>query len=173
MLVSIITPSYNQSAYLEQAIQSVLGQDYTPLEYIVVDGGSADGSAEIIQRYASRLAWWVSERDAGQADAINKGLRRASGEIVAWLNSDDLYQPGAIAQAVAALRDHPEAGLAFGDAITIDARGRTIDVALTAREFAARRRRWRPKRSAYDRGVLAKYRRLVGPASGGAVTDEA
>lgn len=127
MLISIITPSYNQSAYLEQAILSVLGQDYTPLEYIVVDGGSADGSLEIIQRYAGKLAWWVSERDAGQADAINKGLQRAKGEFVAWLNSDDLYQPGAIAQAVTALRDHPDAGMVFGDAITIDAQGRHLN----------------------------------------------
>lgn len=122
-LVSIVTPSYNQAAFLESTLQSVLWQEGVDLELLVVDGGSTDGSLEIIRRYADRLAWWVSEPDSGQAEAINKGLRRAKGEIVAWLNSDDLYLPGAVAQAAAELEDHPEAGLVFGDALTIDAQG--------------------------------------------------
>jgi len=125
--VSIITPSYNQADYLEQTILSVLGQDYDSIEYLVVDGGSTDSSVEIIQRYSDRLAWWVSERDAGQADAINKGFMRARGDIVAWLNSDDLYLPGAVAQAVAAFQAYPEVGLVFGDAITIDPQGRRLN----------------------------------------------
>ncbi|HZD55351.1 MAG TPA: glycosyltransferase family 2 protein [Anaerolineales bacterium] len=122
-LVSIITPSFNQCAYLEYTIQSVLSQDYPEIEYIVVDGGSTDGSHEIIEKYAAEFAWWVSEPDNGQGEAINKGIAHSSGEIVAWLNSDDLYLPGAVSRAVKAFQSKPEAGMVYGDAITIDAGG--------------------------------------------------
>lgn len=126
--VTIVTPSYNQADFLETTIQSVLGQDYPDLEYMVVDGGSADGSVQIIHKYESRLAWWVSEKDRGQAEAINKGLSRASGEVVAWLNSDDFYLPGALAGAAAAFEKEPELGLVFGDALTVDGEGRPLNV---------------------------------------------
>ncbi len=125
--VTIVTPSYNQASFLEQALQSVLSQGYPNLEYIVVDGGSADGSAEIIAKCADQLAWWVSEKDRGQAEGINKGLARATGEIVAWLNSDDLYQPDAIAGAVAAFEAAPEAGMVFSDVLAIDGAGKPIN----------------------------------------------
>ena len=132
-LVSIITPSFNQSAFLRQALLSVLQQDYDETEYIVVDGGSTDGSVEIIKEYADRLAWWVSEKDSGQAEAINKGLAHAHGEIVAWLNSDDFYLPGAITAAVRALATHPSTVLAYANMQAVDEAGRMINL-LTYRQ---------------------------------------
>jgi glycosyltransferase involved in cell wall biosynthesis len=125
-LVSIITPSFNQAQFLERTIQSVLDQDYPYIEYIIVDGGSTDGSLEIIQKHQGRLAWWVSEQDKGQTDAINKGFNRARGEILAWLNSDDTYQPGAIGQAVKYLLDHPEAAMVYAECNFIDEEDRVI-----------------------------------------------
>ena len=125
-LVSIVTPSYMQARFLESTIRSVLEQDYPRLEYIIVDGGSTDGSVDIIQRYADRLAWWVSEKDKGQTDAINKGFTHAKGDILAWLNSDDTYQPHAITEAVQFLQNHPDAGMVYGDTNFIDENGRTI-----------------------------------------------
>ena len=124
--VSIVTPSFNQAPFLEQTLRSVLEQDYPNLEYIVIDGGSTDGSREIIQRYAERLAYWQSQPDQGQTDAINQGFARASGEIFAWLNSDDLLLPGAVSAAVKALQEHPEAAMVYGDALLINAEGKTI-----------------------------------------------
>jgi glycosyltransferase involved in cell wall biosynthesis len=93
------------------------------LEYIIVDGGSTDGSLEIIHRFANSLSWWVSEADNGQAEAINKGFRHAHGDIIGWLNSDDLYLPGAVSSAVRALQSDPALGMVFGNAMTIDAQG--------------------------------------------------
>jgi glycosyltransferase involved in cell wall biosynthesis len=126
-LVSIITPSFNQADYLEETIQSVLSQDYPHIEYVIVDGGSTDGSLAIIKKYANQLAWWVSEPDEGQADAINKGLLRVSGDLVAWLNSDDLYLPGTIRMVVDAMRADPGVGLVYGDLQSIDADGKVFN----------------------------------------------
>lgn len=93
--ISIITPSYNQAQFLEETIQSVLGQNYPNLEYWIIDGGSTDGTLEILKKYNGQIKW-ISEPDHGQTHAINKGLQRATGEIVAFLNSDDIYEPGAL-----------------------------------------------------------------------------
>ena len=125
-LVSIITPSFNQVNFLEKTIQSVLEQDYPRIEYIVVDGGSTDGSVDVIKKYEDKLAWWVSEKDKGQTDAINKGFNRAKGEILAWINSDDTYNPRAVGQAVKYLIENPEVGLVYADCNFIDEEDRVI-----------------------------------------------
>jgi glycosyltransferase involved in cell wall biosynthesis len=125
-VVSIVTPSYNQAEFLETAMLSVLNQDYPNIEYIVIDGGSSDGSPDIIQRYANRLAYWVSEPDHGQADALLKGFARATGEILAYLNSDDVYLPGAVTAAVSVLERDPDLALVHGDCIYIDSKGRRV-----------------------------------------------
>ena len=163
MLVSIVTPSFNQARYLEQTMCSVLDQQGVDLEYIVVDGGSTDGSQEIIQKYAHRLAWWVSEKDRGQTDAINKGFARANGQVLAWLNSDDTYQPGALREALDYLDVHPEVGLVYGDANYIDENGRVIGRFPAAQTDHARLRQGYvhiPQQSAFFRADLW---RKVGP----------
>ena len=91
--ISIVTPSFNQAEYLESTIESVLSQGYPNLEYIIIDGGSSDGSVEIIKRYKTYLSYWVSEPDQGQYNAINKGFAHATGEILGWINSSDLFCP--------------------------------------------------------------------------------
>ncbi|HWP49306.1 MAG TPA: glycosyltransferase family 2 protein [Candidatus Limnocylindrales bacterium] len=115
--ISIITPSFNQAPFLEETICSVLNQRYPHLEYIIIDGGSTDGSVEIIKRYESHLAYWVSEPDRGQAHALNKGLRQVTGEIVAFLNSDDLYLPGALMAVAEYFCEHADCKWLCGDTL--------------------------------------------------------
>jgi Glycosyl transferase family 2 len=109
--ITIVTPSLNQAAFLEQTIQSVIGQEYPNLEYMVIDGGSSDGSVEIIRKHEASLAYWVSEKDRGQTHAINKGLSRATGEILAYLNSDDFYLPGTLKTVAEYFRSHADCDL--------------------------------------------------------------
>jgi glycosyltransferase involved in cell wall biosynthesis len=131
-LVSVVVPSYNQAQYLGDTLASIAAQDYQNVELIVMDGGSTDGSVELIADFA-RLhpgkVNWRSERDSGQADAINRGLAMARGEIIAWLNSDDAYLfAGVISQVVAAFADRPEAGVIYGDAAIISSDSRLLRI---------------------------------------------
>jgi glycosyltransferase involved in cell wall biosynthesis len=119
-----VTPSYNQGEFIRATIESVLGQDYPHLEYIVMDGGSTDQTAGIAAEYGSRVRW-ISEKDRGQSHAINKGFSISKGEIVAWLNSDDILLPGAVTRAVQAFADAPrEAGGVYGEGYLMDREGR-------------------------------------------------
>ncbi len=141
----------------------MLNQDFPDLEYIIVDGGSTDGSVDIIRKYADRLAWWVSEKDRGQTDAINKGFARATGDVLAWLNSDDTYLPGALKSAAEVLDANPKAGLIYGDAHYIDEHSRVIGRFPAAQTDYARLRRGYvhvPQQSAFFRADLW---RKVGP----------
>jgi glycosyltransferase involved in cell wall biosynthesis len=121
--VTVITPSFNQAEYLEETILSVLSQDYSNLEYFIIDGGSTDGSLEIIKKYEPDLTAWVSEPDMGQTDAINKGFSMANGDILAWLNSDDTYMPGAVSEAVRVLEEKSHIGMVYGKAYYVDESG--------------------------------------------------
>lgn len=120
MKVSVVTPSFNQAAFLDRTLNSVLKQEGVDLEYIVMDGGSTDGSVAIIERYASQLDYWASEPDRGQSDAINRGFRRCTGDIVTWLNSDDVLLPGAVQSVVEAFKSNPTAEAVYGNFIYID-----------------------------------------------------
>ena len=118
--ISVVIPSYQQAAFLEETIRSVLLQGYPALEVFVMDGGSTDGSADIIRRYERWLAGWVSERDGGQSDSINKGWRRARGDLLTWLNSDDLLLPGWAAAMAGTMIDSPDVDLVYCDVQVID-----------------------------------------------------
>jgi len=120
-LITVVTPSFNQAAYLEATILSVIGQCYPRLEYIVMDGGSTDGSVEILKRYESQISYWVSQPDGGQSTALNAGFARASGDILCWLNSDDFFLPGAL--LTIAKNFEASDDLLFGDCISFTEHG--------------------------------------------------
>ena len=112
--ISIVTPVFNRVEYLEQTILSVIDQGYPNLEYIVIDGGSTDGTLEIIKKYEDRIFYWTSEPDNGMYDAINKGFKKASGQIMAWINSDDLYHQRSLFSVAGIFNDLPDVDWIFG-----------------------------------------------------------
>lgn len=124
--ITVVTPSYNQAEFLEATIRSVLDQGYPNLQYLVIDGGSTDGSVDIIKKYESQISYWISEPDQGQVDAINKGLRMATGEWVTWQNSDDTFCPGAFYGLADAVVRHPKADLIIGNMTLIDQAGQSL-----------------------------------------------
>jgi carbamoyltransferase len=123
--LALVTPSYRQGAFIRATIESVLGQAYPQLRYVVMDGGSTDETPSILASYGDRLDWW-SGPDRGQADAINKGFARVGGEIMGWLNSDDLLLPGTLAHVARFFRGHPEIDLVYGHRIIIDEQGQEV-----------------------------------------------
>jgi len=124
--ITIVTPSFNQARFLEETIVSVLRQRAEIHEYFVLDGGSTDGSAEVIARHSDKIDYWVTEKDAGQADAIRKGFARATGDVLAWINSDDLLLPGAVAAVRKLFADRPETQAVTGHFCQIDEDGRLL-----------------------------------------------
>lgn len=121
--ISIVTPSYNQAQYLEQTILSVLQQREHIHEYFVIDGGSTDGSLDVIRKYSDQIDYFVSESDNGQVDAIRKGFARCTGDVIAWLNSDDMYLPGAVAAMRARFSKNPQVQAVTGYYQAIDSLG--------------------------------------------------
>ncbi|HEY3312576.1 MAG TPA: glycosyltransferase family 2 protein [Anaerolineales bacterium] len=128
--ISIITPTLNQADLIPFTIDSVLGQGYPNMEYIIIDGGSTDGTVEILKKYHD-LVKWISEKDKGQSDAINKGLKIASGDILAFLNSDDIYESGALEKVGKFFAEHPQAKWVTGKCYIIDRLGRRIRPLIT------------------------------------------
>jgi glycosyltransferase involved in cell wall biosynthesis len=124
--ISIVTPSYNQGAFLEKTILSILNQNYPNLEYIVIDGGSTDGSVEVIRKYQKYFTYWVSEPDEGQADAIQKGFKKSTGEILAWLNSDDMYLPGTLSAVAGIFRSDSTIDLVYGNGYYVNVEDRIL-----------------------------------------------
>ena len=123
MNISIVTPSFNQGQFLEQTILSIINQNYPDLEYIIIDGGSTDGSVDIIRKYGKHLKYWVSEKDRGQAHAINKGFALCTGNVLNWINADDRLLPDALQSLTKAVSSYPKAGAWAGSCNLVDKSG--------------------------------------------------
>ena len=134
--ISIIIPTFNQGNFIEETILSIIDQDFKNFEIIIIDGGSNDGTLDIVKKYESDISFWISEPDTGQSNAINKGLKKVTGEIVTWLNSDDYYEPGALKSVVKLFEQYPEADIVhgksrlFGDKINDQVIGLDRDIVI-------------------------------------------
>jgi len=124
--ITIVVPSYNQGQFIGHTLQSIVDQRYPELDLIIVDGGSTDGSVNIIKHYSSYIKWWVSEADNGQAHAINKGMKHASGDILAWLNSDDCLMPGALFKIAEQFTSSPGTDVVYGHRVLINEDGQDV-----------------------------------------------
>ena len=125
--ISIVIPSFNQAEFIEKSILSVLNQDYSNIALIIIDGGSNDGTYEIIKKYKDKITLWVSENDQGQSDALNKGFKHCTGDIFGWLNSDDIYLPNTFKCIIKALGKNPNKKIIFGDWLSIDKKDEVIE----------------------------------------------
>ena len=130
-VITVVVPSFNQEKYIERTIRSIINQNYPKLRLVVVDGGSTDGSIEIIKKYKEFIDFWVSEKDAGQADAINKGFKIATGDLVGWLNSDDIYLPNAFYNIVEAYNKNKDCDVFYGNTYIIDENDEILEEART------------------------------------------
>ncbi|MCE9591745.1 MAG: glycosyltransferase [Planctomycetes bacterium] len=128
MRFSVLTPSFNQGSFLERNIRSVLEQDVPGTEHIICDGGSKDSTVDVLKKYSDRLAYWVSEKDAGQADALNKALGKATGDIIGWINVDEYYEPNIFGLVARAFEENAMAVLVYGDYNRVDPNGKLIRV---------------------------------------------
>ena len=126
-LISVVMPSFNKVNYIEKSILSVLNQNYQNIELIIIDGGSEDGTLEIIKKYNKFISYWVSEKDKGQSDALNKGFKKTNGEILCWLNADDLFLPGALNAASKTFEKNSKKKICYGDWLSIDENDNIID----------------------------------------------
>jgi glycosyltransferase involved in cell wall biosynthesis len=133
--ISIVTPSFNQGSFLEETIESVLGQGYPNLEYVIIDGGSTDNSVEVIKKYEKHLTFWVSEKDKGMYDAIQKGFSKTTGEVMGWINSDDRYHPKSFFVLAEIFSSFPEVEWLQGNPTSIDETGRIISI-QTSRKWS-------------------------------------
>jgi glycosyltransferase involved in cell wall biosynthesis len=166
--ISIVTPSYNQGQYIEETIRSVLLQDYPNLEYIVIDGGSTDGSVELVRKYSSQLAYWASEPDTGHGNALNKGFRRTTGDIMAWINSDDKYLPWTFSVVAEIFSTCKNVNWIMGCPSSWDSAGRQVEVTPTCRnlyDFLLGRYAWIQQESVF-------WRRSLWDKAGGRINED-
>jgi glycosyltransferase involved in cell wall biosynthesis len=156
--ISVVTPSFNQAIYLEYTIESVVSQNYPELEYLVIDGGSTDGSIEIIKKHENEIAYWLSEKDKGMYDAIQKGFEKSSGEIMGWINSDDMYHPKSLFTVAEIFSKFPEVCWLVGAATAFDEEGRTVSVKQSKRfskyDFYSHDFKWLQQESVFWRRSL-------------------